>query len=154
MHPFVKVNAASVLAAVALLGGASVSHANLITNFTTVFATDYVTAGTGGLRGTGTGTITVGGVTGPVSQSYLFWHGPTSSTDPAANASVSVNAIPVTGTNIGFSDDNFWSPFTNSQAYRASTTSIINGNGAYALTNFAKPPTVDGNGAATVVFFN
>lgn len=127
-------------------------HAAAIVPFTTIFGTDFVTAGTGGLRGTGTGTITVAGVTGSVTQSYLYWHGPTNSTDPNANANVTVNGNGVTGTNIGFSDDNFWN-FQNSQAYRASTTSVINGNGAYTLTNFTKP-NVEANGAATAVFFD
>lgn len=128
------------------------AHAAAIVPFTTIFGTDFTSAGTGGLRGAGEGTITVSGVTGPVTQSYLYWHGPTNSTDPNANATVTVGGTSVTGTNIGFSDDNFWG-FANSQAYRASTTSVINGNGAYALSNFVKP-NVQANGAATAVFFN
>lgn len=128
------------------------AHANAISLYTTVFGTDWTTGGTGGMRTTGTGTITVGGVTGPATQSYLFWHGPTNSADPAANTSVLVNANPVVGTNIGFSDDNFWN-FANSQAYRADTTSVIDGNGAYSLSNFVKLPNVQVNGAATAVFF-
>jgi Protein of unknown function (DUF3344)/PEP-CTERM motif len=105
------------------------------------------------LRATGSGTITVGGVTGLASLSYLYWHGPTNSSDPNANAGVTVNGTAVTGTNIGFSQDNFWG-HDNSQAYRADTTSVINGNGVYNLTNFNKPGGVDINGAATAVFFN
>jgi hypothetical protein len=148
----VRYGLAAAIAVAALVTGTSGASANLISNFTTVFDTDFTTAGTG-MRGTGTGTLTVGGVTGPVSQSYLFWHGPTNSSDPNANANVTVNGNAVTGTNIGFSDDNFWD-FENSQAYRASTTSIINGNGAYSLENFRKPPDVEINGAAVAVFFN
>jgi len=141
------------LSAVALLMSAVVAQANVISNFTTVFNTDFTTAGTGGMRNTGTGTITVSGVTGPVTQSYLYWHGPTNSSDPNANANVLVNGTAVTGTNIGFSQDNFWG-FQNSQAYRASTTSVINGNGAYNLSNFVQLPNVQVNGAATAVFFD
>jgi hypothetical protein len=130
-----------------------VAQASPLIPYTTIFGTDFVTAGTGGLRGTGTGTISVAGVSGPVTRSDLYWHGPTNSTDPAANANVSVNGNAVTGTNIGFSDDNFWG-FSNSQAYRANSTSIINGNGVYNLSNFTKPPTMEANGAATAVFFD
>lgn len=129
------------------------ARANVITPFTTLYGTDFTTAGTGGLRGTGSGTITVGGVSGPVTQSYLFWHGPTNSSNPNANANVTVNGTGVVGTNIGFSQNNFWG-FSNSQAYRANTTSVINGNGVYNLTNFNKPPSVEVNGAATLVAFN
>lgn len=149
----VRYRLATLMAAGAVIAMANAASANLISNFTTIFNTDFATAGTGGLRTTGIGTITVTGVTGPVVQSYLYWHGPTNSTDPDANADVSVNGNAVTGTNIGFSDDNFWD-FDNSQAYRASTTSVINGNGAYALANFNKPPTVEINGAGVAVFFH
>jgi len=144
---------ASILAsAIVALGMSTSALANNISNYTTIFDTDFTSAAVG-LRNTGTGTLTVTGVAGPVTQSYLFWHGPTNSSDPNANANVTVNGTGVTGTNIGFSQDNFWG-HTNSQAYRASTTSIINGNGAYALTNFNKPGGTDVNGAATAVFFN
>lgn len=139
---------------VVVLAAASVSApANEITFFNTIFNTDWTTAGTGGLRGTGTGSIVVTGATGTASQSYLWWHGPTNSTDPSANANVTVNGSAVTGSNIGFSQDNFWG-FANSQAYRADTTATITGNGTYSLSNFAKPPNVEVNGAATAVFFD
>ncbi len=152
MHYFLK---AGLALCITVLSSAT-AHANAITSYTTIFNTDFVAAGTGGLRGSGSGTINVTGVTGPVTQSYLFWHGPTNSTDPTSNATVTVAGQSVTGTNIGFSQDNFWN-FANSQAYRANTTSIINGNGAYALSNFNKPnatPASEVNGAATVIFFN
>ncbi len=140
-------------AATATLLGVDVAQANAITPFTTIFDTDWTSAGTGGMRTTGSGTVTVAGVSGTVTQSYLYWHGPTNSTDPTANANVMVDATNVTGTNIGLSQDNFWN-FANSQAYRADTTSVINGNAAYSLTNFVKLPDVQVNGAATAVFFD
>ena len=130
------------------LSWTAAASANNLTNFTTLFNTDFTTAGVGGMRGTGTGTLNVTGVTGPVSQSYLWWAGPTNSNDPSFNANVMVSGNPVTGTNIGFSQDNFWG-FANSQAYRAGTTSVINGNGSYALSGF-DPGT---NGASTLVAF-
>lgn len=152
-HTRQKTAAWSLAAAGLAVAGLAPAHANVIAPFTTVFGTDFTTAGTGGLRGTGTGTITVAGATGPATRSYLYYHGPTNSADPAANANVTVNGAAVTGTNIGFASDNFWS-FTNSQAYRANTTATITGNGVYNLTNFDKPPNVEINGAAAAVFSN
>ena len=60
--------------------------------FTTVTDTDVVAAGFGGMRGIGTGTITLSGVTGTVTAAYLYWNGPTSSNDTAAGASVTFAA--------------------------------------------------------------
>jgi hypothetical protein len=140
------------IAGVGLSLAANHASANIISEFTTVFNTDWTTAGVGGMRGSGTGTLPVTGVGGPVTQSYLYWAGPTNSTNPNDNANVTVNGTGVTGTNIGFSQDNFWG-FANSQAYRADTTSIINGNGSYALTNFVKPD-AQVNGAGALLFFN
>jgi hypothetical protein len=125
------------------------ASANQIGFFTTVFDTDWTTAGVGGLRGTGSGTINVTGVTGPVTQSYTYWAGPTNSTDPNFNAAATINGAAVSGTNIGFSQDNFWG-FANSQAYRANTSSVINGNGAYTISTSDN----NTNGAGSLVFFN
>ena len=128
--------------------------ANEFSYFTTVFNTDFETAGVGGLRGSGAGTLTVSGVTGPVTSSYVYWAGPTNSTDPNVNSTVFVNSQSVTGTNIGFSNNNFWG-YDNSQAYRATTTSVINGNGSYALSNFNKPTAgAEVNGAGALIFSN
>lgn len=121
--------------------------------FDTVFDTDWTSAGLGGLRGDGTGSITLSGVGGPVTRAYLYWHGPTNSSDASANASVSFAGSAITGSNIGFSDDNFWNA-ANSQAYRADVTSLVSGSGSYALTNFIKPGTAEINGASLVVFYN
>ncbi len=132
---------------------ASVGSANPIGFFETRFDTDFATAFTGNMRGSGTGSITLSGVSGTVSKAYLYWHGPTNSSDPNANASVTINGNGVTGTNIGFSDDNFWG-FDNSQAYRADVTSLVSGNGTYNLTDFTKPGGVEVNGASLVVFYD
>ena len=125
------------------------ASANEIGFFTTVFDTDWATAGVGGLRGTGSGTINVTGVTGPVTQSYTYWAGPTDSADPNFNAAATIKGTSVTGTNIGFSQDNVWG-FDNSQAYRANTSSVINGNGSYTISGL-DPNT---NGAGSLLFFN
>lgn len=136
------------VAAVMLLS--STAQANLITLFETQFNTDVVTAGVGGLRGTGNGTISLSGVGGPVSQAYLYWHGPTNSSDPSFNANITMNGTAVTGDNIGFSDDNFWGQ-ENSQAYRADVTSLVTGDGDYDLEGFSA---ANSNGASLVVFYD
>ncbi len=115
--------------------------------------TDVAEFGFGGMRGNGVGSIGVSGITGPVTKALLYWNGPTNSTDPAANAAVTFSGTPVTGTNIGFASSNCWS-FQNSQSYRADVTSLVTGNGTYALSNFDKPPDVAVNGAALIVFYN
>jgi hypothetical protein len=115
--------------------------------------TDVAEFGAGGMRGgDGTGTIDVSGVTAPVLHALLFWHGPTNSSNPAANASVTFDGTPVTGTNVGVDSPNCWS-FTNSQAYRADVTGLVTGNGPYALSDFTKPD-VDMNGVSLLVFYD
>jgi hypothetical protein len=105
------------------------------------------------MRGNGTGSIAVSGITGPVIGAFLYWNGPTNSTDPAANAAVTFNGTPITGTNIGFASDNNWG-FANSQSYRADVTSLVSGDGTYSLSNFLKAPNVDINGVSLIVFYN
>ena len=141
------------LAAVTLAFTSSMAFANDIQYFTTVTNTDWTEAGLGGMRGVGTGDITLSGVSGSISQAYLFWHGPTNSTDPSVNAAVNFNGTAITGTNIGFSSDNNWG-FDNSQAYRANVTSLVSGNGTYSLSDFTKGTAADVNGASLIVFYN
>ncbi|MGH2414946.1 MAG: hypothetical protein ACRDEA_14905, partial [Microcystaceae cyanobacterium] len=100
---------------------AAPSLASVLGLFETQFDTDWTSAGFGGMRGIGTGSITLSGVSGTVNQAYLYWNGPTNSSNANANANVTFDGNAVTGTNIGFSDDNFWG-FDNSQAYRADVT--------------------------------
>ena len=106
----------------------------------------------GPMRGVGEGAIELTGITGTVSAAYLYWHGPTSSNDPASNAQVVFGDTSITGTNIGTSGDNFWDAF-NSQAYRADVTTLVTGNGSYALSGFLKER-ADINGASLIVFFD
>jgi hypothetical protein len=106
--------------------------------------------GYGGMRGIGTGSIGVSGVSGTVLRAYLYWHGPTNST--ATSETVSFGGQSVTGTNIGTSYDNNWN-FQNSQSYRADVTSLVTGNGSYALANFLQTG-IDVNGVALVVFYD
>ena len=139
--------------AVALALAAPSAFANDIQYFETVQNTDFTEAGFGGMRGVGTGTITLSGVTGTVTQALLYWHGPTYSLAPSANAAVSFAGSAITGSNIGFSSDNGWG-FLNSQAYRADVTSLVTGNGSYSLANFIKSGIAEINGASLLVFFN
>jgi hypothetical protein len=135
--------------------GVSASPKSDVIPFMTVYRTDFVVAGFGGMRNTGLGDITLAGVTGPITEAYLYWNGPTNSLDPSANANVLVNGTPVTGTNIGFSNDNCWG-YDNSQAYRADVTALVQatGNGVYALTGFGAGPDINTNGASLIVFFD
>jgi hypothetical protein len=110
--------------------------------------------GVGGMRGgSGTGSITVTGVTARVFHAFLYWNGPTNSADPDANADVTFAGSLIAGTNIGISGDNNWG-FQNSQSYRADVTSLVTGNGTYSLANFTKLPDVDINGVALMVFYD
>jgi hypothetical protein len=115
--------------------------------------TDVGEFGFGGMRTDGTGSIAVSGVSGTVTKALLYWNGPTNSTDPAANATVSFAGTPVTGVNIGFASDNCWG-FANSQSYRADVTPLVTGDGTYPLSNFRKSDDVEINGVALIVFFN
>jgi hypothetical protein len=133
-------------------GPTSSGELMLLPNGLSVTNTDVAESGYGGMRGTGTGTIQVSGVTGPVTHAFLYWNGPTNSADPAANASVTFNGTGVTGTNIGFASPNCW-PFDNSQSYRADVTSLVAGNGTYSLANFTKAD-ADINGVSLIVFYS
>jgi hypothetical protein len=117
--------------------------------------TDVAESGFGGMRGgDGTGTITVSGIPdgASITKAFLWWNGPTNSADPAANAAVTFNGTPVTGTNIGISGDNNWG-FQNSQSYRADVTDQVPGNGSYSLAGFVKPGGIDINGVGLIVFY-
>ncbi len=143
--------------ALAVPGG---TQANTIAQSRTVKDTDVMYAGVGGMRGgDGTATLTLSGVTGTVTAAYLYWHGPTRTTDPASNASVVFNGTPVAGTNIGTSSSNCWhlapNNFVNSQAYFADVTSLVSGNASYSLANFVKSSgAVNINGASLVVLYD
>jgi hypothetical protein len=114
--------------------------------------------GYGGMRSSGTGTITVTGVSAPVFHAFLYWNGPTNSSDPDSNASVTFDGTPITGTNIGTASDNNWS-YLNGQSYRADVTALVAGDGTYDLSNFIKTDeseniVSDINGAALIVFYD
>jgi hypothetical protein len=129
---------------------------NDITFFRTVFSSDMVAAGYGGMRNIGTGSIVLAGITGSITKAYLYWMGPTNSPDTLVNATVTFNGASVTGKNIGLSNDNCWG-YLNSQAYRADVTSRVTGNGTYTLADFIKGTggsIANVNGVSLIVFFN
>ena len=153
-----RLGIAVALVAVVVVALATVSidghpvRANDIAEFETVFATDVASAGFGGMRGIGDGEITLSGVSGTVTEALLYWHGPTNSDDATANADVTFAGTDITGTNIGFSDNNCWG-FQNSQAYRADVTSLVTGDAVYSLSNFLGT-SADINGASLIAFFD
>jgi hypothetical protein len=130
-----------------------------LTNGFSVSNTDVGEFGYGGMRSSGTGSITVNGVpTGSVFHAFLYWNGPTNSTDPDSNKVVTFNGMPITGTNIGTASDNSWT-YLNGQSYRADVTSLVPGTGSYGLSNFIKTDesnniVADINGAALIVLYD
>ena len=159
----------SIFVCVAVIAGSLVAFATPVAatelgNRTFEDNTDFASFGVGGMRGSGSGTITVAGVSGTVSKALLYWNGPTDGT--TSNAAVSFDGTPITGTDIGTSDNNCWG-FNDSRSYRANVTSNVNAhtggpNGTYPLSGFTKTsgdpefPTVDAdaNGASLIVFFD
>jgi hypothetical protein len=138
---------------VAALGsGGSKALANDIQPYRIERNTNMASAGFGGIRGVGSGTLQLSGVSGTVTQALLYWHGPTNTSNTSANATVTFAGSSVTGSNIGLSSDNCWG-FDNSQAYRADVTSLVTGNGSYELSNFRKPD-AEINGVSLIVFFD
>jgi hypothetical protein len=133
-------------------GPTTTGDLTLLPDGLSVANTDVAEFGDGGMRGSGTGSITVSGVSGLVFHAFLYWNGPTNSADPDVNADVTFDGSPITGTNIGISGDNNWG-FQNSQSYRADVTSLVTGDGAYSLADFLKPD-ADINGVALIVFYD
>ena len=126
-----------------------------ITHVRTIGDTDYVSAGVSGVGSTGTGTITVSGVSGTVSKALLYWHG-INTTSPGAvygSAGITVNGAPVTGDSRGDAGNNCWGAGS-SRTYVADITSLVTGDGAYALAGLASTPGDNANGASVVVLFD
>jgi hypothetical protein len=126
------------------------AHASPLSFDAVLRGVDYVSAGAGGLRGTGTTDLTVSGLSAPPSQVYLYWHGPTNDDADGPLGTVTFAGTQVVGEHIGTSDDNFWGR-ANSQAYRADVTALVTGDGTYTLEDVAPN---DGNGASLVAIFD
>lgn len=140
------------LAAAVAVAMAIPSFSNTLVAGPVVGTTDFGMFGISGLRGTGAGTITVSGVTGTVTRAILVWHGVAGVTT-ALTRNATVGATTVTGTNIGISDNNCWGQ-ASSQAFQADVTSLVTGNGTYALSNMLTTGTFDPNGASLLVYYN
>src|ERR1043165_7617732 len=79
----------AVIGVLGIVGGArETAWANDIAFRGIVRYTDFLSPGIGGLRNVGSGTITLQGMTGTVHQAWLYWAGPSNTTNPAANASI------------------------------------------------------------------
>ncbi len=152
-HPWL----AAVIGVLGIVGGARErAWANDLAFRDVVRNTDFLSAGIGGLRNVGSGTITLRGMTGEVHQAWLYWAGPSNTTNTSANASITLNGRAVRGEQIGFTSDNCWG-FLNSQAYRADVTDIVaaKGNGTYAIAGLLKQGTnINANGVSLLVFYN
>ena len=148
---------AAFIGVLGIIGGArQQSWANDIAYRDVVRGTDFKSAGVGGLRNVGRGTITLRGMTGVVSRAWLYWAGPANTASTLANADLMVNGRPVHGDTIGLTSDNCWG-FANSQAYRADVTDIVTArrNGAYVLSGLVKQGTnINVNGASLLVFYD
>lgn len=139
------------LSVVSLLS-ATPALANELQLYSSFTNTDWTQASLGQMRDAGTGTLVLDGVSGTVTNAFLYWHGPTDSADPSVNAGVSFAGAAIVGTQIGFSSDNNWRAL-NSQAYRADVTSLVTGNGSFALAGFENP-LAQVNGVSLVVTYD
>jgi hypothetical protein len=141
--------------ATVLVIAAQPATASDMVNFETQFATDVSVFGVGRVRGTDAASMTVSGISGPVSKAYLYWAGPANTTtDENISAGITVNGSPVTGTSLGFTDNNCWG-FQSSVAYRADVTSLVSGNGTVNLADIRNlDPSAEINGFSLYVFWD
>jgi hypothetical protein len=128
-------------------------YADPITHARTASRVDWVSAGISGVGG-GSGTITLAGVSGTVTQAYLYWHGIDNGADGNYdNADITINGNAISGTAIGTSSTNCWGG-GNSVAYRADVTAYVTADGGYDLENLSNGDGHSANGASLVVLFD
>ncbi len=139
------------LAAAGLLAAATAAYAVPVSFKQVARNTDWTSAAVGGVGG-GTGTITLGGVSGPVTKAYLYWHGMNSS-GAYDNPNITLNDSPVTGTSLGDAGTNCWGAGS-SRAFVADVTALVTGNGAYVLAGLGALPGNNANGASLIVLFD
>jgi hypothetical protein len=153
---FARARTAVVIIALVATGSAlaAPAQATPVTNATTIFNTDWVSAGLAGLDD-GAGTVTLAGVSGTVTKALLYWHGIDNggSGETYDASTITFAGSPVTGTSLGDATTNCWGAGS-SRAYRADVTSLVAGNGAFAVSGLASSASEDANGLSLVVFFN
>jgi hypothetical protein len=154
-----------ILTAFSVVAFALTARATAISGFETVNNTDWVMAGTGNMRDSGVGTITVNSLYGGgIDKAYLYWAGPT---DSASQLNGQINfttpgnpgGSTITGSFLGFSSDNN-AGFLNSQAFRADVTAEIGslsvGANAFTLSGFPSNPIFGDyyvNGASLLILY-
>ncbi|MGN7202822.1 hypothetical protein ACTHQF_01005 [Pedobacter sp. SAFR-022] len=119
--------------------------------YKTFTETDFVSAGVGGLRDVGVGTINL-----PNSFSYqsiktalLYWHGYSNSTS-ATGQQINVNSSRITGVRIGLS---FGYGYANTQAYRADITELLRSSAGRAI-KLSEFGDLNPNGASIIIFYD
>ena len=121
--------------------------------YSTTINGDYVAAGVG-MRGTGSGTITIAGIPSgsTVVKAVLYWAIVDTPPENATFKNGTFAGTAITGILIGTDTDPCWGYTTTTYAYRADVTSLVSGNGGYALTGFATGPAtpVNSYGEATI----
>jgi hypothetical protein len=128
------------------------SPTSLTPSFQITLPGDYAAAGVG-LRGNTSGTIHITGIpaNATVVQAFLYWGMLDNGLEPSLGQ-LSLNSTPVTGIVIGSGPDTCWGR-SNSFTFRADVTSLVKGNGAYALTGVASGGNILGEGASLVVIY-
>jgi cysteine-rich repeat protein len=140
---------------IALLAISETASAKAVTLGRTETNTDYVSSGVCGLGNTGTGTINVAGVTGPIRKVFLYWHGIDNSGEGAQydNETVTFAGNEVTGISLGDASTNCWSS-GGSRSFFADVTNRVSGNGDYSITGLNGKSGHSGNGASLIVLFD
>jgi hypothetical protein len=151
-----RLGVAAALVAATTTGAAltAPAQATPVSNASTVFNTDWTSAGVGGV-GAGGGTITLAGVSGTVTKALLYWHGIDSggAGETYDASTITFAGSPAPGTSLGDANTNCWGAGS-SRAYRADVTSLVSGNGAFTVSGLESGPSEDANGLSLVVFFN
>lgn len=127
------------------------AHAETIKAVRTVKNVDIATAGINAID-TGTGSILLSGVNGSVKKAYLYWHG-INNAGAYVRPTITFKGSSVTGQSLGISGTNCWGN-GESAAYEADVTSLVTGNGSYALSGLAVGSSEHVNGASLVVLYN